>query len=138
MIRSRNRLYLLFFTACLAGYSWLGFTLLADSTTHRDVELCLIKRLTNIPCPACGSTRAVVSLTKGNFAEALYTNPLGFVVAAIMLLLPLWIGLDLFRRSSSLVDFYKKIESLLQKPMVAIPLIGLVLINWIWNITKGL
>ena len=38
----------------------------------------------------------------------------------------------------TLFDFYQKTESYLKKPKIAIPLILLLIINWIWNITKGL
>ena len=33
---------------------------------------------------------------------------------------------------------FQKAEKLLIKPKIAIPLIVLVLLNWIWNIVKGL
>lgn len=91
-----------------------------------------------MPCPSCGSTRSIVSLIEGNFVEALKINPLGLIVAAIMLFTPLWIVVDLIRKKNSLFDFYKKSEGYLKKPRYAFPLVFLVLINWVWNIVKGL
>jgi hypothetical protein len=70
--------------------------------------------------------------------EAFFLNPFGYLIAFILLAAPLWILVDLCRRSQTLFDFYQKAEKFLRRPAVAIPLILLVLVNWIWNITKGL
>lgn len=46
---------------------------------------CLFRRLTDVPCLACGGTRCVRSLTQGEFLAALAYNPavfLGFVLLA--------------------------------------------------------
>ncbi|MCE2771205.1 MAG: DUF2752 domain-containing protein [Saprospiraceae bacterium] len=102
------------------------------------MEVCLIKNATNIPCPSCGTTRAVVSLVNGDFFEALFLNPFGYIVALIMLLAPIWIVFDLISKKNSLFIFYQKIEKFLVRPKLAILLIFLVLANWIWNISKGL
>ena len=134
----RNRLYSLLFTACLAGYTWLYFSITKNITENKSVEICFIKHLTNIPCPSCGSTRSIISLTKGDFIGALNINPIGYLVALIMLVAPLWILADTIMNKNTLFDLFQKIETLLKRPMIAIPLILLVIINWIWNITKGL
>jgi hypothetical protein len=111
--------------ACLAGYVWLYYSITNNITEKKSVEVCLIKHVTNIPCPSCGSSRSVISLIKGDFIGALNFNPIGYLVAIIMLIAPIF-------------DFYLKIETYLKRPKIAIPLILLVIINWIWNITKGL
>ena len=126
------------YIACIAGYIWLYFGLTTDGSENKSVEVCLIKHITNIPCPSCGSTRSVILLTKGNFNEALSINPLGYIIATIMLLTPLWITIDIASKRKTFFDFYQKIETYLKKPLYAIPLILLVIINWFWNITKGL
>mgnify|MGYP006179307239 CR=1 FL=1 len=138
MTLNRNRLYSIIFIACLTGYIWLYFSVSKKLITSKAVGVCIIKQVTNIPCPSCGTTRSVVSLTKGDIIEALNINPLGFLVAFIMLLAPFWIIADLLTKNSTLFDFYQKLETYLKKPKYAIPLILLVIINWIWNITKGL
>ena len=55
-----------------------------------------------------------------------------------MFLTPIWIAFDIAAKKKTLFKFYKKIERYLQKPRYAIPLLLLIIINWIWNITKGL
>jgi len=122
----------------LAGYIWLYFGLLNEKSVSKPIEVCLVKHITNIPCPSCGSTRSVLSLTKGNFIEAFIINPLGFLIAIIMFLSPLWIMVDIAAKRNTLYNVYQKIETYLKRPQFAIPLILLVIINWIWNITKGL
>jgi hypothetical protein len=77
-------------------------------------------------------------LTKGDFIRALNFNPIGYLVAIIMLTAPIWIISDTIKKTKTLFNFYLKIETYLKRPKIAIPLLLLVIINWIWNITKGL
>ena len=75
VLLSRNKLYYLLTIACIAGYSWLYFSMNSNQSQQGGFEVCLIKHVTDIPCPSCGSTRSVVSLVQGNFIDALYMNP---------------------------------------------------------------
>ena len=138
MVNNRNKLYSILLIACIAGYVWLFFGLRNFRTENKSVEVCLIKHVTHIPCPSCGSTRSIVYLTEGSFFDALMINPMGYIVSIIMLLAPLWILFDLITKRKTLFEFYKKIEIYLSRPKYSIPLILIVIFNWIWNITKGL
>lgn len=118
---SRNKLYMTIMLACSVGYLYLwtglGFT-------------CFFKTITGIPCPACGTTRFILGdLTHG--------NPLGIIVGATMLL-PFLIIFDLFTRGDRVFRMYLWVEKQSRRPMVAVFLIGLVVLNWIWTISKGL
>lgn len=136
---NRNKLYSIIFISCLAGYIWLYYVSIKNDSVHAAaVEACFIKHTLNIPCPSCGSTRSVLSLTKGHFIEAFFFNPFGYLIALIMLVTPLWITYDVVTKRKTLFDFYQKIEYYLRKPYYATPLIFIVIINWIWNITKQL
>ncbi len=55
-----------------------------------------------------------------------------------MVISPLWILFDVIFKKSSLLKIYNKTELLLRRKYIAAPLIMLVLVNWIWNICKGL
>lgn len=138
MTMKRNKLYSLLFIACLTGYIWLIYSITSYKADIKTVEVCLIKQLTNVPCPSCGSTRSIISLTKGNFVDAIHLNPLGYIVALIMLIAPVWIITDMILVNDSLFRYYNKIENHLKRPKYSIPLILLIVINWIWNITKSL
>jgi hypothetical protein len=109
-----------------------------DITKNRSLEVCIIKRLTNIPCPSCGSTRSIISLLKGNYIEAFKLNPIGYILVIVMLILPIWIFMDIKLANNTLFRCYQKIKIYLKEPKYAFPLILFVVINWIWNIIKGL
>lgn len=44
--------------------------------------ICLIRRLSGLPCPGCGMTRAFAHLAKGEWAAAASDHLLAFVIAA--------------------------------------------------------
>lgn len=56
--------------------------------------VCLFKQVTTIPCPSCGSTRAVMEIVQGHFLLAIYWNPLAIITFAIMAISPFWIVAD--------------------------------------------
>lgn len=135
---NRGKLYTILFAACIAGYMLLFYQMTLIQSETNTVEVCLFKHATNLPCASCGSTRSVLSLLSGNFLDSLYINPLGILIALIMLIVPLWIMLDLATKRNTLFVIYNRAVACLKHPRLAIPLILLVLVNWIWNISKGL
>lgn len=44
---------------------------------------CLVQKLTGIPCPGCGMTRAALCLLRFDISGALYYHPLVFSLAAL-------------------------------------------------------
>ncbi|MCF6310824.1 MAG: DUF2752 domain-containing protein [Verrucomicrobiales bacterium] len=54
----------------VAAFTWLN---LYQGTSY---TICPLKTLTDIPCPGCGGTRAVLALSKGDIAQAFLFNPL--------------------------------------------------------------
>lgn len=58
---------------------------------------CVFHALTGVPCPGCGSTRAVLAFFRGDFAAALAFNPLVATALAAGLLAgalaPVWVAL---------------------------------------------
>lgn len=135
---SRNRLYITILLACLAGYVWIYFGIFHGIYQSKYFEVCLIKRITNVPCPSCGTTRSVAAIIFGNFEQAFLLNPFGFVVASIMLISPVLIMIDYTFKKKSFFDLYKSMEHKINKPLNATIFISIVLINWVWNITKHL
>jgi len=134
-IRQHKIYYILFF-ACVGGYCWLLFS--ANQIAPSETGVCLVKHITGIPCPSCGSTRSVLSLVQGKPAEAFYWNPFGFVILTTMILVPIWIVRDIIKKQNSLFHFYQKMESLAQRKSIYLPAILLVIMNWVWNIMKSL
>ncbi|HPK00502.1 MAG TPA: DUF2752 domain-containing protein, partial [Candidatus Hydrogenedentes bacterium] len=52
-----------------------------------DVPLCWFRFLTGLPCPGCGLTRSVFAIGGGNFAAAWQSNPFGYVVYGVLVVL---------------------------------------------------
>lgn len=58
------------------------------------LDLCSVHRVTGLPCPGCGLTRAFISLSHGDFSTAAGLNPFAlflyplFVALAVLALLP--------------------------------------------------
>lgn len=136
---NRNRLYGFLLAACAGGYGWLTITQLSHATVEKPgPNVCLIRSITSIPCPSCGSTRSALAIFSGDLYQALQLNPLGFIIVGILLIAPFWIFRDLISGSSSLWSNYKKTEAFFSRRTPAIIAITLILANWIWNINKAL
>jgi hypothetical protein len=135
----KNKLYLFILFACFIGYGWLLFSLQHEHEIQRqEFTVCLFKKVTTVPCPSCGTTRSVIQLSHGNFLSAIFINPFGIIVGLIMIIAPLWISYDFIQKKETFYTAYLKIETVLRKRKVAIVLIVLVIVNWIWNINKNL
>jgi hypothetical protein len=70
-------LLVLVWSICGMALVWLS------AHFHQPVQLCLIKRLTGVPCPTCGFTRGAISLLGGHIAQAWLYNPLLYSVLAL-------------------------------------------------------
>ena len=135
---TRNRLYLLLCVALICAYCWVGWYILYQDTAPTSFTPCLFKNATGLPCPSCGTTRSVAEIAKGNFIKAATINPLGFIVAAFMAVAPFWIIFDVAANKSTLHTSYQSFETALKKCWLALLLVSLVVLNWIWNIYKEL
>ena len=133
---NKRSLYFLTLSLSLAGYSWLGWNVIEHSKTP---TLCLVKHVTGIPCPSCGTTTAMIEFIHGNFLSSLLINPFGLLMMAVLIIFPGWIIADLLRNSDSFFRFYRRFEMIFQqRRWISIPAVLLVVVNWIWNISKGL
>jgi hypothetical protein len=60
----------------VAGAGLFCLTLTTVGLVHVQLPRCLFKLATGLPCPTCGITRAVMAMTRLDFAAALAMNPL--------------------------------------------------------------
>jgi hypothetical protein len=135
---TKNKLYIFFIVLSLAGYIWLAWNIESIDPSTNTIP-CMFKEITHLPCPACGTTRSIIELIKGNFMGSLLINPFGIFLALALIVIPLWIIIDILRANDSFFRWYKLCEGLLaQNKLVSIPSIGVVIANWCWNIAKGL
>lgn len=136
---SKLQLYGVLAALTAGGYAWLGLHLLGERTSYLS-GLCLFKNVAGIPCPSCGTTRAVLCLLHGQWQDALYINPLGIVAFLLLIVIPILIGNDLlFQKKQHTFSLYQWMEfQLKNNKSISIPALSLVLLNWAWSIVKHL
>ena len=137
MITSIYKIYILLLAVCLAGFLWISYVFFNSPITS-SIHPCFIKSLTQIPCPSCGSTRSVMAILSGQFQSAFYWNPLGYLILAGLVIMPIWIIVDMIFGIQSFYNFYCFLNAKIQSKKIAFPLMLLLLMNWYWNIKKGL
>lgn len=74
--------------AVLLVIVWLslgGATIWLSSHLDREVTLCLLKRITGLPCPTCGFTRGGLCVLSGHPIRAWLYNPLLFSVLSLFI-----------------------------------------------------
>ena len=134
---TKKKLYIILSLGLIAGYTWLVYLIFREQSKE-GLPACFIKGTTGVPCPSCGNTRSVLAIVKGNFIDALFINPLGVIVALIMVVSPFWLLYDVILKKDTLYNSYLKFEKIITKKGIMILLIILIALNWIWNIQKGL
>ena len=135
--KKKRKFYFFATAACVLGFGWLLFLHYAKNWFGiSDVKICFIRNATGIPCPSCGSSRAVEALIHGDVIASVLFNPFGIIIAAIMVVLPLWLLYDAISKQSGLYAFFEKTNRFLGRRTVIIALIIIVVLNWGWNIFK--
>jgi len=137
-----KKTYILLAILSMAGYAWLGWNLVEDSSAPTACPVngaCLFKAVTHLPCPSCGTTRALVLLMEGEVRGSLLVNPFGAVLGLMLIIVPIWILLDTIRKSNGFFRCYSLAERVLAtNKWISASAIAVVLLNWFWNISKGL
>ncbi len=138
-MKAHRGLYWILAILSMAGYAWIGFHLLFVPAAGSGYTVCLFKNMTGLPCPSCGITRSLLLILTGDIYSALMVNPLGGLVALLMLVTPPWLLTDLLAGKKTLASLFLWIEKKIQSnKAVSLPLVALVLLNWGWNILKDL
>ena len=99
---------------------------------------CIFHTITGYPCPACGTRRALLSLLKGDIYTTVLINPYGLILALLVIFYTTGLTCDFIRKSRQFRDWLKRSEQLLANKYILMLIILLMLLNWIWNIHKGL
>lgn len=122
--------YFLIILFLIFGY----FLLIKCPFLLKGHTFCLFKSITGYPCPACGSLRASFKLFDGRIIESILINPLALISNVFFIFSMFWMVYDIFKNKESFLPFLKKNWNKTSK----IALFIIIIINWIWNIYKGL
>lgn len=133
-----KRLYVLVLSATTAGWLWLlwNWNNYDQALLTGKLMLCPFRAVTGYPCPSCGTTHSVLQIFHSHPAAAFYSNPLGFIIAACMIIFPVWIIADLISKKERFFTFYRNTEAFIRIRWVAVILTGVVIINWAWSLYK--
>ncbi|HWR93793.1 MAG TPA: DUF2752 domain-containing protein [Flavobacterium sp.] len=133
---TKRKLYSLLLILCTVGYLYLIYN--SFFLKKFIITPCIFKNVTGYACPSCGTTRSVNLFLQGEIIQSFLINPLGIIVALMMIVFPLWILWDIILKKDSFFKMFQKAEKIIQKPWLAIVLIVLIILNWVWNIKKQL
>ena len=96
------------------------------------VPQCWLRKLTGVPCPACGCTRSLAAWSSGNLEQAWLYNPLFFALClGLLLWLMLWAVQLATRRP--LLDVIRANAGRLPVGRIAIALVAT---NWLYLYLK--
>ena len=109
-----------------------GFFAAAVCCTDRIPLKCLWRSLTGVPCPGCGSTRAVAALLHGRVAEAVWFNP----AAVLLCLYAAAVGAALWVDSIAKTSISNRLLHFGIPRPALIAAVAAMLCNWVWNILK--
>ncbi len=137
-MNSSKNIYWIVSVLSLAGYAWVGFHFNFSTDHQHTFHFCFLKSLTGIPCVSCGITRSVIHILHGHIIEAMLINPLGLLACLVLIIAPFWVVYDFVKRKDTLPNSIRNAEALLRTQKIYLPLIVLGLLNWYWNIEKGL
>ena len=109
--RLDEQLYFLgkiFFFPLLAFGEFFSFYAYDRFVAPRDLFACAFKKLTGLPCPGCGGTRAFVCFFRGDFLKSFCYNP---IVIIAMFLYAIFMALFFKRKHISKDIDYRPVNS---------------------------
>lgn len=121
---------------CLCAYIGLYYHLSFER--QGSFTLCLSKLFFHLPCPACGTTRGIIMLFRGQPLDAFRMNPNSFLVLLVLLVMTALLLADAFSRGNRLYRLYMYIEKLLHNKYFLTPLLLFELLIWVRNIYMGI
>ena len=77
-------------------------------------------------------------LAQGDLKSSLAINPVGILAAMMLVAVPLMLIYDLIACKQLVFDLFKKTEAVVRTRPIAIILLILIVLNWMWNIQKNL
>ncbi len=91
---------------------------------------CGFKRMFDLPCFSCGSTRATIHLLHGDVVTAVRFQPLTMLIYSILMTWGAISGWALWRRVSIRPKFGKREDIAVKLTLVALPILNWVYLWW--------
>jgi len=91
--------------------------------------LCPLKRVTGVPCPTCGMTRAFCNAVQTHWQASLLWHPLGIPVVMACLVGAVWLGAEAFQGSRLKPQWRNRML-----PPLAVLGIGGILATWVMRL----
>jgi hypothetical protein len=109
-------------------YTLVGLTA-AFALLYVGAVPCVFARVLHLPCPACGSTRAVLALVHGDLDAVLRMNPLGPVAAVLLGFFALQALASVLRRGDFQAVGEGRLGAIAKRALAAVVVLEIVL--WI-------
>ena len=117
----------------LVGGTSLCLLGVALATPGIQLPRCGFKTVTGLPCPTCGLTRTIISLSRGNVEHAAFMNPLATILCAAGLVYLVYAAVVLALR----LPRFRPTVSAAGARRVRITAVTAIAINWFWLIFTG-
>lgn len=137
MMSELRKFYYFTTSFLLLGISWVGWNLFCFQQAKPGLQICVLKNTVGVACPSCGTTRSILHLLHGDISSAVLLNPFGIFAFIGLMVVPFWLLYDYFNSKRTLWTIYVQCISFFQNRKFTFFVIALVLLNWIWNIQKG-
>ncbi|MBR5696972.1 MAG: DUF2752 domain-containing protein [Paludibacteraceae bacterium] len=130
----RSKRAFLLFTAILllSAYLWIAMNM--SYGEGEGFIVCPFRRITTLPCPGCGLTTSILLMLRGEFGQALCTNPLSLIALPVLVLSPLFLLLKPDRCYSLWCGF----EEYVSRGKGLWVLIGVIVAVWLYLIINSL
>ncbi|MEG1580149.1 MAG: DUF2752 domain-containing protein [Bacteroidaceae bacterium] len=126
---SKSRLYFFLVTTITAG-----LTLLELTEAGYTFVICPFRLIFGIPCPACGSTRALIAIQNGSFLDALRINPLSYLLLTGAIIALLVLLLDVLFQKRYTWQLYLLFDKSMRRPIFFIPSLLLLAALWLYQL----
>ena len=114
----------------LAGFVWIVCNVFFDL----HLTVCPSKLIYRLPCPGCGTTRALGLLMAGHPLDAAMMNPNIYLLLVVLVTLPVAVIMQHFTGC----DYLLRFDNYLKRKSVLIPILLIELGIWLKNIIQGL
>ncbi len=102
------------------------------------VTACPSKLLWHIPCPGCGTTRALLLILKGDILEGISLNPNSIIAVVYLAVFPFLLLIDAIFQVHSVYDLYLFVNKVLSIKWVFVFILLFEFAVWIHNVWSGL